>query len=167
MSVFFAGACAASVALNLPWKHYLCWQPSPEERRQILQLGSAAGVAAAFNAPIGGLLYVMEEVASNLPPDYVWRAFMTAGVGTFILILVLAIRLSNSCFVNSRWRGVGTVLCQRRTRGLRVFGDQRPERLEHRLGGPGPAFSRDLGGARGGFERGVYDIRRLFWKVAT
>ena len=35
------------MALNLPWKHYLGWQPSPEERRQILQLGSAAGVAAA------------------------------------------------------------------------------------------------------------------------
>jgi len=86
------------VALNLPWKHYLGWQPSPEERRQILQLGSAAGVAAAFNAPIGGLLYVMEEVASNLPPDYVWRAFMTAGVGTFILILVSAIRLTSRVF---------------------------------------------------------------------
>ena len=71
------------------------------------------------------------------------------------------------CFVNSRGRGVGTLLRQRRTRGLRVFGDQRPERLEHRLGGPGPAFSRDLGGARGCFERGFYDIRRLFWKVAT
>ena len=55
-------------------------------------------VAAAFNAPIGGLLYVMEEVASNLPPDYVWRAFMTAGVGTFILILVLAIKLTSRVF---------------------------------------------------------------------
>ena len=74
------GACAASMALNLPWRARLGWQPSPEERRQILQLGSAAGVAAAFNAPIGGLLYVMEEVASNLPPDYVWRAMITSGM---------------------------------------------------------------------------------------
>ena len=82
------GACAASVALNLPWRTYLGWQPSPEERRQILQLGSAAGVAAAFNAPIGGLLYVMEEVASNLPPDYVWRAFMTAGVAVGVALVL-------------------------------------------------------------------------------
>ena len=74
------GACVASMALNLPWRARLGWQPSPEERRQILQLGSAAGVAAAFNAPIGGLLYVMEEVASNLPPDYVWRAMITSGM---------------------------------------------------------------------------------------
>jgi H+/Cl- antiporter ClcA len=100
------GACAASAVLNLvPWRSRcgafplttfrLCdcpyttdtfcftirlgWQPSPEERRQILQLGSAAGVAAAFNAPIGGLLYVMEEVASSLPHDYVWRAMLAAG----------------------------------------------------------------------------------------
>ena len=74
------GACAASAVLNaVPWRARLGWQPSPEERRQILQLGSAAGVAAAFNAPIGGLLYVMEEVASSLPPDYVWRAMLAAG----------------------------------------------------------------------------------------
>lgn len=45
----------------------------------MLQLGSAAGIAAAFNAPIGGLLYVMEEIASNLPPDYIWRSMITAG----------------------------------------------------------------------------------------
>ena len=75
-----SGACAASAALNaVPWRARLGWQPSPEERRQILQLGSAAGVAAAFNAPIGGLLYVMEEVASSLPPVYVWRAMLAAG----------------------------------------------------------------------------------------
>jgi chloride channel 7 len=74
------GACVASMSLNLPWRKYLGWQPSPEERRQILQLGSAAGVAGAFNAPIGGLLYVMEEIASTLPPDYVWRAMITAGM---------------------------------------------------------------------------------------
>lgn len=74
------GACAASAVLNLvPWRKKLGWQPSPEERRQILQLGSAAGVAAAFNAPIGALLYVMEEVASSLPHDYVWRAMLAAG----------------------------------------------------------------------------------------
>lgn len=74
------GACAASMALNLPWRTYLGWQPSPEERRQILQLGAAAGVAAAFNAPIGGLLYVMEEVATTLPPDYMWRCMITVGM---------------------------------------------------------------------------------------
>ena len=66
------GACAASVALNLPWRTYLGWQPSPEERRQILQLGSAAESPAAFNAPIGGLLYVMESPRAF--SDYVWQA---------------------------------------------------------------------------------------------
>jgi chloride channel 7 len=74
------GACAASAVLNVvPWRARLGWQPSPEERRQILQLGSAAGVAAAFNAPIGGLLYVMEEIATSLPTDYVWRAMLVTG----------------------------------------------------------------------------------------
>ena len=84
------GACVASMALNLPWRTYLGWQPSPEERRQILQLGAAAGVAAAFNAPIGGLMYVMEEVASNLPPDYVWRAMITTGMAVGVAQLLFS-----------------------------------------------------------------------------
>ena len=85
------GACAASTVLNLvPWRARLGWQPSPEERRQILQLGSAAGVAAAFNAPIGGLLYVMEEVASSLPPDYVWRAMLAAGTAVGVAQILYA-----------------------------------------------------------------------------
>ena len=85
------GACAASAALNaVPWRARLGWQPSPEERRQILQLGSAAGVAAAFNAPIGGLLYVMEEVASSLPPDYVWRAMLAAGTAVGVAQILYA-----------------------------------------------------------------------------
>ena len=73
------GACVASIVLNLPWRKLVGWDPSPEERRQILQLGAAAGVAAAFNAPIGGLLYVMEDVATHLPPDYVWRGMIITG----------------------------------------------------------------------------------------
>ena len=85
------GACAASAALNaVNWRARLGWQPSPEERRQILQLGSAAGVAAAFNAPIGGLLYVMEEVASSLPPDYVWRAMLAAGTAVGVAQILYA-----------------------------------------------------------------------------
>lgn len=91
------GACVASMALNLPWRTHLGWQPSPEERRQILQLGAAAGVAAAFNAPIGGLLYVMEEVASNLPPDYVWRAMITTGMAVGVAqVLYTAVAAQNS-----------------------------------------------------------------------
>ena len=34
----------------------------PRQQRTWIGIGAAAGVAAAFNAPLGGLLYAFEEV---------------------------------------------------------------------------------------------------------
>lgn len=49
----------------------LFWSPVNHnigKRREILSAASAAGVAVAFGAPIGGVLFSLEEVSYFFPP---------------------------------------------------------------------------------------------------
>lgn len=48
------------------------------KRREMLSAACAAGVAVAFAAPIGGVLFSLEEVSYYFPPKTMWRAFFCA-----------------------------------------------------------------------------------------
>eukprot|EP00741_Cyanophora_paradoxa_P021505 tig00021357_g20761.t1 len=60
-----------------------------DERRklEILSAASASGVACAFGAPIGGVLFTFEELATFFPPKIMWQTFFCAFFSAFIVRL--------------------------------------------------------------------------------
>lgn len=51
-----------------------------EDKGVFAAIGAGAGVAAAFNAPLSGTLFVVEEAASHFSLTLLWRAFSAAMV---------------------------------------------------------------------------------------
>ena len=51
--------------------------------RNFTTAGAAAGVAAAFGAPVGGLLFAMEEVSSFWSMKLGWMIFFCCMLATF------------------------------------------------------------------------------------
>ena len=45
---------------------YIFYKRNPEDRRNFISAGAAAGVSSAFGAPVGGLLFSMEEVSFSV-----------------------------------------------------------------------------------------------------
>ncbi|KAL3908888.1 MAG: hypothetical protein SGILL_008311 [Bacillariaceae sp.] len=57
------------------------------ERRSLITIGAACGFAASFGAPIGGLLFILDDIASFFEKDMFLRVLVANALGTFCLAL--------------------------------------------------------------------------------
>jgi chloride channel 7 len=70
-----------------------------EDRRNFISAGAGAGIASAFGAPVGGLLFSMEEVSSFWNMKLSWQIFFCCMVSTFTTDLF------NSAFEGFQYKG--------------------------------------------------------------
>lgn len=56
----------------------------PRERLTLISAGAGAGLAAAFNAPLSGLVFVLEEVRRDFQPIVFGAAFVAAAIADII-----------------------------------------------------------------------------------
>ncbi|CAF4024315.1 unnamed protein product [Adineta steineri] len=55
------------------------------KKREILSAAAAAGVSVAFGAPIGGVLFSLEEVSYYFPLKTLWRSFFCAMIASLMV----------------------------------------------------------------------------------
>ncbi|KAI7883164.1 hypothetical protein K492DRAFT_126685 [Lichtheimia hyalospora FSU 10163] len=75
----------AASAANIYCRLFDKFNKNEAKRREILSASTAAGVAVAFGAPIGGVLFTLEEVSYYFPIKTMIRSFCCAMVAATIL----------------------------------------------------------------------------------
>ncbi|XP_057312951.1 H(+)/Cl(-) exchange transporter 4-like isoform X2 [Hydractinia symbiolongicarpus] len=67
-------ACIGNVFVRMFPKYY----GNEAKRREVISAAAAAGVSIAFGAPVGGVLFSLEEVSYYFPMKTLWRTFFCA-----------------------------------------------------------------------------------------
>ncbi|ONM13043.1 Putative chloride channel-like protein CLC-g [Zea mays] len=97
------GACIASILgqggsrkyrMTCRWLRYF---KNDRDRRDLVTCGSAAGIAAAFRAPVGGVLFALETVSSWWRSALLWRAFFTTAMVAVVLRALIDFCQSGKC----------------------------------------------------------------------
>ena len=97
VSIMLAVSAGLSLGKEGPLVHIVCcigniisyffpkYGKNEAKKREILSAAAAAGVSVAFGAPIGGVLFSLEEVSYYFPLKTLWRSFFCALVAAFVL----------------------------------------------------------------------------------
>ncbi|KAK4546582.1 hypothetical protein LTR36_001799 [Oleoguttula mirabilis] len=70
---------------NIACRMFSKYSTNDGKRREVLSASAAAGVAVAFGAPIGGVLFSLEEVSYYFPPKTLFRTFFCCIVAALSL----------------------------------------------------------------------------------
>ncbi|GLU11465.1 hypothetical protein SLE2022_282060 [Rubroshorea leprosula] len=97
------GSCIASLLgqggpdnYRLKWR-WLRYFNNDRDRRDIITSGTSSGVCAAFRAPVGGVLFALEEVATWWRSALLWRTFFSTAVVLVVLRLFIEICSTGNC----------------------------------------------------------------------
>ncbi|XP_078488881.1 H(+)/Cl(-) exchange transporter 7-like isoform X2 [Ciona intestinalis] len=90
-SVLAAGISQGrSISFNLNTRFFKHFR-NDREKRDFVCAGAAAGVSAAFGAPVGGVLFSLEEAASFWNQALTWRIFLCSILSSYTLNFFMSI----------------------------------------------------------------------------
>ena len=73
--------CCAQAFIDL----FPAYRNNEAKKREVLSAASAAGISVAFGAPIGGVLFSLEQVSYFFPDKVMWHSFVCAMIAAVTL----------------------------------------------------------------------------------
>jgi H+/Cl- antiporter ClcA len=88
LTKFFSGYQSSFLTRLWIWSTSdLSYFANDAERRHFITIGASCGFAASFGAPIGGLLFILDDMSSFFEPNMFLRVLVANALGTFCLAL--------------------------------------------------------------------------------